>query len=309
MKTIDPNYLERFEHGLDPHDIAQSKIPAEILGFGEISTIFMIGDDQTRAYKRMPLFHSVTEAETYARNYRIYCHHLKQAGLNLPEDEIRIVTLPGRPVVLYLIQQQFPPEWFAHKLLHTLEAGKLPGLGERIRSAVALPWKYNQINAPTTEIALDGQISNWVFENGDVEKGLLYYIDTSTPLFRLDGVEQLNPELLLQSAPGFLRWIIRSLFLQDVMERYYDQRQVLIDLVANLMKEQLPDLIDPMLNLINSDQSTDLKEITNKEIQGYYREDRIIWTLFLAFRRTDRWIKKALLHKRYEFILPGKIKR
>jgi hypothetical protein len=137
----------------------------------------------------------------------------------------------------------------------------------------------------------------------------LYYIDTSTPLYRKDGQEQLDPELFLQSAPSFLRWIIRLLFLKDVMNRYYKPRQVYIDLAANLYKEQRPDLVTLTLDIINRHLSNDLEPLTAREVEKYYKEDKLIWTLFLAFRRLDRWLKTKVFRKRYEFILPGKIRR
>ena len=49
--------------------------------------------------------------------------------------------------------------------------------------------------------------------------------------------------------------------------------------------------------------------LTVGEVEKYYREDKFIWALFLFLRRLDRWLTTKLLRKRYEFILPGKIKR
>jgi len=122
-------------------------------------------------------------------------------------------------------------------------------------------------------------------------------------------MEQLDPELLLQSAPGFLRWILRLFFLDDVMNRYYDRRQVYIDLAANLHKEQRPDLIPVMLKIINRNKPETMPPLTEDEINKYYKEDKRIWTLFLAFRKIDRWLTTKLFRKTYNFILPGKIKR
>ena len=45
------------------------------------------------------------------------------------------------------------------------------------------------------------------------------------------------------------------------------------------------------------------------EVKKYYREDKLIWTIFLAFRRMDRWLTTRVFRKRYEFLLPGKIER
>ena len=50
----DLELLTSFETGLNPIDLAQSGVPADVLGYGEISTVFMIAHDHRTAYKRMP---------------------------------------------------------------------------------------------------------------------------------------------------------------------------------------------------------------------------------------------------------------
>ncbi|MDZ7330950.1 MAG: DUF6206 family protein [candidate division KSB1 bacterium] len=301
---IDMNLLAQFESQLDPQNLAGSPIPAKILGYGEISTIFQIKDDTSVAYKRMPLFRSNEAANRYARLYREYCDSLRQAGLSLPEDEA-IIVASQRPIIsLYIAQQQFPTESFVHRLIHQLEPSQIAPLIERVVTEIEKVWQFNRHNRPTIELSLDGQLSNWVWH-----EDRLYFIDTSTPLFRKNGVEQMDPEPLLRSAPGFLRWILRLFFLDDVMTRYYDQRLVYLDLTANLFKEGRPQLIPMVLEIINQRLTDDLKPLSEQEVNKYYREDRLIWTLFLSFRRIDRWIKTRVLHQRYEFILPGRIKR
>ena len=51
------------------------------------------------------------------------------------------------------------------------------------------------------------------------------------------------------------------------------------------------------------------EEITEKEVASYYKSDRLLWSLFLAFRRIDRGLRAVTPMRRYEFILPGRIKR
>jgi hypothetical protein len=41
---IDTDFLYEFERGLNPQKLERSRVPAVTLGFGEISTIFQIGD-------------------------------------------------------------------------------------------------------------------------------------------------------------------------------------------------------------------------------------------------------------------------
>ena len=52
-----------------------------------------------------------------------------------------------------------------------------------------------------------------------------------------------------------------------------------------------------------------IQPIDAEEVRSYYREDALIWTLYLSFRRIDRWLTTKILRRRYEFILPGKIRR
>ena len=300
--------IRKFEEGLNPINLERSTMPASILGYGEISTVFQMGDEKDIACKRMPLFSDRAAAESYANSYREYCQLLREAGLKLPDDETTIVEIPGRPVVFYILQKKLNPSHFAHKLIHTLDREQIGQMIERIVAEISKVWEFNRSHAPERKIALDGQLSNWVFE-GDVRRGEIFYVDTSTPLFRVNGEEQLDPELFLKSAPSFLRWIIRWLFLEDVMNRYYDQRQVLIDLVANLHKEQRPDLVSMVVDIVNKAKKGEIAPLSREEVEKYYREDKIIWEIFLIFRKLDRWIKVRLLRKRYEFILPGEIKR
>jgi len=305
---IHGDLLERFEAGLDPQRLDRSAIPARLIGFGEISAIFQIADDTDRAYKRMPLFKTIPEAETYAAMYHTYCRRLTQSGLNLPESTTHVVARPHRPVVLYITQAQIPADRVANRLIQGQSEAEFETLLKKILEAMAAFWRYNDALGPEMELAIDGQISNWALTAAGHEERL-YYIDTSTPLMRQNGVEQLDPELLLQAAPSFLRWLIRWLFVADVMNRYYDPRQVLIDFAANLNKEQRPDLIDPAVRLVNAYLPADQTPVTPAEVERYYREDKLIWTVFLAFRRLDRTLTTYLTRRRYEFILPGKIKR
>jgi len=304
--SIDHGLLYRFEAGLNPQDLKNSAVPAQVLGYGEISTIFQIGDNKDVAFKRMPLFSDRASAEEYVEKYRFYCHLLIEAGLRLPEDETIIVEVSGRPVVLYIAQEQLPVDDFCHKRIHRLSTTEVDQLIGQVVSEISKLFSFSREKSPAIEVALDGQISNW---HVGQEDRYISYIDTSTPLFRKNGIEQLDPELLLKSAPGFLRWIIRWLFLGDVMNRYYDQRQVYVDLAGNLYKEQRPDLIPVTLNHINHHLPSDLEPLTQNEVKKYYQEDKIIWTVFLLFRKIDRFLRTSILRKRYEFILPGKIKR
>jgi len=307
---ISQDLLYRFEEGLDPKAPEDSGIPARIMGYGEMSAIFRLEADKTNVYKRMPLFGTLAQAMAYRSIYLEYCRRLEKAGLCLPSHDTAIIKLPGRPAVLYISQKKLPSAQFAHQLIHhpdptDLESGL--GIIRQVARETNKVWEFNKTHQPQICLAIDGQLSNWVRDTDRPD--ILYYIDTSTPLFQINGIEQLDPELLLQSAPGFLRWMIRLFFLQGVMTRYYVPELVFTDLIANLYKEQKPELIGPALEIINSHLSGTTAPLTMAGVESYYREDKLIWTLFLGLRRLDRFMTTRIFKKRYEFILPGKIKR
>lgn len=321
-KGIDIDLLNRFEHGLNPKAPEKSLIPARILGYGEISTIFEILQENQRglAFKRMPIFLSMDEMDRYEALFIEYNKLLsEEIGIMVPEYSTARVYPEAGNMVVYIIQQKLWPESLCHRLLHSLDTASLKTLFLVILRHMLKVWRFNA-NSGATLMGLDGQLSNWALKDlnpaatsvtNDAE---LYYIDTSTPLIRINGKEQLEPELFLRSAPSFLVWLIRAFFLQGVLDRYYDFHLVAVDLIANLYKEQRPDLIRDFIDAANSffvHEASDIKikSITENEVKSYYREDAFIWRLFLALRRLDRIICTNILKRPYPYILPGKIRR
>jgi hypothetical protein len=128
-------------------------------------------------------------------------------------------------------------------------------------------------------------------------------------------VEVFNPELVLRTTPSLLAMIIRTLFLEDVMTRYYDPRKVTIDLLANFYKEQRADLIPGLVLVANQffeQEGADIftiEPIQEKEIHDYYREDSFIWSFLASARRLDRFLYLKILGREYPYILPGRVNR
>ncbi|MCK4534998.1 MAG: hypothetical protein KAT81_05650, partial [Syntrophobacterales bacterium] len=113
---------------------------------------------------------------------------------------------------------------------------------------------------------------------------------------------------------SFMVWLIKWFFLEGVMTRYYDFHLVTVDLIANFYKEQRADLIPSLIERTNRFFEEEVPEldtapITQKEVHSYYREDALIWRLYLSLRKFDRFLHTNILRKPYVYILPGKIKR
>ena len=317
---IDAVLLEQFEAGLDPQNADLSKIPATIIGYGEMSTIFVINHpgQENIAYKRMPIFQSQEEMETYESLFAEYTYGLRNIGINTPESEsVRVIPDKGNSVI-YGAQERLPSASICNALIHRLDENSVRLLFLCVLRELRKVFINNR-ERPSFAFGIDGQISNWAikdYQEGKpvTEKTGLFYIDTGTPLIQKDGIEQLNPELFLRSTPSFLVWLIRLFFLEEVMTRYYDFRKVTIDLIANFYKEQRPEFIPMLIEMANSffaDEGAQfgIAAVTEKEIVSYYKEDATIWRLYLAFRKIDRFLHLKILGKPYVYILPQKIKR
>ncbi len=311
---IDINLLKQFEHRLDPRFPEKS---AKVLGYGEISTVLEIGDSDL-AYKRMPMFNADDEVAAYTRAFDQYVRLLRdEVGIRVIASEL--ITFKrddtGR-IIAYMAQKKLPARSIGNSLIKTLSEEDATRLTNAILREFKKVFVFNQKNAGKLALGIDGQFSNWAVEN--LESSLpteirLIYFDINTPLWRKEGIEQLNTELFLRSAPSFLRWVLRLFFLHDVVGRYYDLRKVAIDLLANLYKEQRPELIPALIEIVNKFfaeelSEADIKPLAAKEIEDYYREDAFIWRIYLAFRKIDRALH-GVLGKDYPYILPEKVER
>ena len=322
MPELDIDLLKRFEQGLDPRHPEKSKISAKVIGYGEISTIFEIEAETLAgwAFKRLPIFKALAEVDQYEQIFIEYNKLLKdEVGIDVPEFTCaRIIPEKGN-IVVFDIQRKLPSESMGHMAIHVLDNKNIVTFVEIVLRELKKVWTFNKRN-DHIRIGIDGQISNWAIKEFDTKNPhvdtntQLYYIDTSTPFIQKDGEEQLNPELFLRSAPSFLVWLFKWLFLKEVMTRYYDFHLVAVDVIANFYKEQRPDLIPELVDTVNKFFATEAKElgmapVTQKEVRSYYKQDARIWRIYLALRKLDRFLYTRILHKPYVYILPGKIKR
>lgn len=302
--------LSLFEKELNPAQPEKGSLAPRILGYGEMSTVFGFPDQKELegiAFKRMAVFADESELAPYEKNFQRYNEILNSLGVETPDYGTARGVRSGKPI-LYAFQKMLNPQRIGHRYIQTASVSQTQTFLAAILERMDIVFRHNEQEKGKFELGLDGQISNWAL----LENGSVVYIDTSTPLMRENGVEQLDPELFLRVCPSYLVWIIRLLFLKDVLNRYYDLRLVLIDLIANLYKEKKPDLILAFLETANEflkNKWPDLKPIDEKEIRAYYAEDARIWKIFLAFRRLERYIKTKIQKKEYALILPENIDR
>jgi hypothetical protein len=313
-----PDYarLLAFEDGLNLEAPERSTQPFKVLGFGEISTVFEVHDPGLAglACKRLSIFETRAEYDRYAAGYHAYNRLLEEAGLRLPaHGHGALVNARGR-LIFYILQERLERERFGpHALAHLPEDERRRLVRRLLRQMLGL-WDFNQ-SQPGRLLGLDGQLSNWALASEGLDGSApLLYLDTSTPFLRLNGADQLDPELFLRTAPSYLAWVLRKLFLKQVMDRYYDFRKVVVDLVANLHKEGLAALIPEMIAVANALFAREAAglgaaPLTQAEVDAYYREDARIWSLYLSGRYLDRFVRQRLLRREYPYLLPGRTRR
>ncbi len=317
---ININLLKEFEKFIDTSNPEKGKIPIKILGYGEISLVFeIVGDPQKIAYKRIPIFDTEKQVKRHVWAYNEYNKLLKEAGLNLPDYDVAYFIDDDKEIQFYCVQEKLNPDSVCNKVMHQISNQEINTLVLLIMREMRKVWSYSLKNKKI-DLGLDGQISNFCVKNYDpnnlkiTKDTKLLYIDTSTPMFRIYGNEAMDAVLLLKSAPSFLRGILKALFLKETVGRYYDLRKVTIDLIANFIKEQKSELVPGLTRLLNKffkeeASDFDIAPLTLKEIQKYYKSDAQMWDIFQSVRKFDRYLKTKVFKKRYNFYLPGEIKR
>lgn len=313
---IDLDLLQAFEDQLIPSDPETHKMLRRVLGYGEISTVFELAEPVFSgfAFKRMSIFETAVELDGYLATYNEY-HRLLQEeiGIQLPtHGYASFINRNGRPI-FYILQEKVDNDAMGHNALSKCSDAEAVQLFAQVLQAFGKVYAFNEAQ-DKYRVGIDGQISNWAIVQNDNAQASLIYIDTSTPIYRNRGVEQLDSNLFLRPAPSFLRWILRLFLLQDVVNRYYDLRQVIVDLLGNLHKENLGHLVPLFVPIANDFLDNDLASlqathITEEEVAAYYDEDKKIWALYANMRRLDRFLHNKLFRKHYPYILPGKVKR
>lgn len=313
--NVDPPALAEFEDGLDPAFPEKSAIPPEILGYGEISTTFTLPALPELAFKRLPPFQDPGQISAYRKMVETYVALLSdQCGICVAEFSFFDLVNSRGENILYVAQPRLSRESIGNALLKTATPRQMESLITSVMDRLMRVLVFNQDNARGLSIGLDSQLSNWSFPLSGGKNPDPVYFDITTPMLRIHGIEQLDTEIFLKSCPSFLVWLLRWRFLSEVLDRYYDVRLILTDLVANFYKEGRPDLIDAALSIINAgledgNHRTPISPLEKSEIERYYKEDAFIWSLFLKLRRFDRFLKTKIFRRRYNFMLPGKIQR
>ncbi|RIL04828.1 MAG: hypothetical protein DCC71_12630 [Proteobacteria bacterium] len=305
--------LARFEAALDPAR-PEAAPGIAMIGTGEVSAVFALAALPGRVCKRMAGFRAAADAERYAALVRRYVEALEGEGVRVAETAVVPVARPGRAPVVYLLQPALDAKGLGNHLLREADDAALARAIDAVLARVGPLLRANRARRDGRSVTVDAQLSNWHFDAA----GQPTLIDVGTPFLRKDGADEIGVELFLAPVPPGMRALYRRM---RAVERYLDAffapRSLLVDAIANFHKEGRPDRIPLALARVNRWLSEDVAELDRRggrpiaraDVDRYYARDAKTLELYLRARRLDRWLRTRVLRQRYDFVLPGAIRR
>jgi len=319
--NVNIELLKEFEKTIDTVHPEKSKMPANVLGSGEMSVVIeILNDPENLVYKRMPIFDTEQQAKKHKFVFKTYNRILNQ-NLAIETPDFNIVWFKDEKgkIAFYGIQEKILTESIGNNVIHQVSDEEVMILVLLAMREMKKVWSFNK-KKTKLQVGFDAQISNFAIVDYDPqnpkvdENTRLIYIDTVPPFFRINGKEAMEIKFIVKSIPWFLRTPLYYLFAPGIINGYYNWRVTTVDMIANFFKEQKPEIIPRLVTRINKffaqeAKEFDIKPITVKEVVKYYKFDKFVWVLLDNMRRIDRFIKNRIFKKKYIFYIPEKMKR
>lgn len=290
LDAVEARFQESFRAG--------RAVGLDVLGYGEITSVvaWPTAGGSRVACRRLPEFPTEQARTAYREAFDEYLGELHERGIPLlPMTFHEYDGHAGRPVA-YLLQAAMPVEKNASAVLHQMgeQAGRR--LMEQVfgysAQVVTEPW-----------LGFDAQLSNWSVSGEE-----LLYLDVTPPFLRdrNTGLSKVDTGIFAASLPWFLRGPVQRWLAPSIMAEYFDLRILLINFLANLIKEDAERWIPAGIEIANKFVSP---AVEPREVASYYRKDAVMWEVLQRLRRADRWWQLRIRRRSYPVLLPGRISR
>jgi hypothetical protein len=248
-------------------------------------------------YKRMPPFLDRVEAKDYVARYREYNTVLRDdVGIQVPHFDARIREREGQ-ILIYVIQARVADAAVCHTILQEASPQAAEALFRAILREYVKLYRYNRAqSADGYQVGLDGQLPNWAVADYDgaperlTGQEKLLYLDTNVPMIRIDGQDVVSTDVYFQALPGAARWLIKRLKLdEEVMERYFQLRSIILDFLGNLIVRHRPDLVPRLMEISNEAldgpfATEEWAPFSIEEVKRYYRSDVFTWRVWRSLK-------------------------
>ena len=144
--SINADLLEKYELKFQPQNISNSLFPTQILGFGEISTVFSIEHPEFDGliFKRMPMFETMSQSLAHEKLCHQYIDILEnKIGIKTPDFACASISRNDNTVVFYSIQKKLPSESIGSKVLHSLSDNECIILFEKVLTTIKKIWDFS----------------------------------------------------------------------------------------------------------------------------------------------------------------------
>lgn len=264
------------------------------LGHGEITLVLGWPVDRPAvACKRLPVFPDERSAGAWGRLISEYVERLGERGVHVVPWQWRTTPAAGGGVSGWVLQPVLDRAVLATNLL-----AEDPSAAEDVFGRIL----DRVVGAVDERVGLDAQLSNWAVVDDE-----LWYFDVTTPLLNdTTGRARMDLRLLTAPLPAALRPVVRRFVAPGIVASYHRPRDVAVDLVGNLLKERLEQLVPVAVDAAN--QRVD-PAITVEEVRSYYRSDARTWEVLLRLRRADQWWQRRVRRRTYPFLLPEPTER
>lgn len=265
----------------------------DVLGYGEISCVVSW---RGFAYKRLPPFSDRARAESYRACFDRYLGLLRACGIDTVDSSLVLLgSIDGRGTpgtcVAYCAQPVIAPALLLPAVLRRASLRESDAMFERILDHIE-----SCLDGCT---GLDAQVSNWATD----ENGRLRYLDVTTPLFRDDGREALDTDVFVAALPMLVRGLVRRFMLGGILNKYYERRLSVLDVLGNLYNERLERLIPSWCERANQRLDPPIEE---REVRRYHRADARTWALVHKLLSFERFWTRTVRRRVYPVLLPDR---
>jgi hypothetical protein len=235
---------------------------APIVATGRAAVVYQLEALDGVVVKRFPIFDSAERRDFYARSVDAYAGLLASPiGLDVLPHSCEAIDGPAGPV-LYILQLAADPATIADRLITVAsESLCLTILNTVLRETLRV-WHRNaierEIHTHDSQIGLDARLSNWsIHMEGDVIQAS--YFDTGTPFIRRLGRDRIDPHLFPNHIPVRPGTFLSRRKPEDELDRYYDFRLALTDLLAEIAAIDAARL-EPALATVNKFLQTEAED-------------------------------------------------
>jgi hypothetical protein len=223
-----------------------------------------------------------------------------------------LAPAPDRHVV-YLVQPRLPADRLGQAILRHGTDVALHALLDHVLGYVQRVLAENGRRPDGRSLAIDAQLSNWHCPSDDGARPAL--LDVGTPFMYRDGRLEVGTDIFLRAYLAPLRWWLRR---QRAVERYVEDYfrfdLTALDLLGNFTKEGAEARLDSAIAFVNTWTARHRAAeggatVDERAVRTYYARDAATLETSLRARRLTRFVQARLLRKRYDFILPGHIRR